>query len=124
MAGSRKWFVYTTDLGTNYALNVDESNVEDIMGTNGDYLPNTTIRDSVPGNLKVRRAVYARPDGSRSISIPVLTTTVFNAIPDDFPSIDDPLQTGTTLFLVRLEPERFKLIPSAVDTGLNDGDAT
>lgn len=124
MAGSRKYFVYTANGGSQYAISADESNVEDLMGTNGDYLPNTDISITVPGNIQVRRAVYGTLDGNRVISIPVLTATVYDAIPADSPAIDDPLQTGQTLNLLRLEPERIKLIPTAVDTGLNDGDVT
>lgn len=124
MAGSRKWFVYETNAGETFALNVDESNSEAVNGTAGDYGAATTIQNALPRNITPRAAVYVSPDGNRSIRCYVLDPDTYNTVLADQPTIDDPLQTGQTLTLSRLEPETLTILPIALDTGLNDGDAT
>jgi len=124
MAGSRKWFVYTTNAAETFALNIDESNGEAVNGATGDYGAATAIQNALPRNITPRAAVYTSADGNRSIRCYVLDPTTYNTIIADQPTIDDPLQTGNTLTLSRLEPETLTILPIAVDTGLNDGDAT
>lgn len=125
MAGSRKWFVYDSSiLGVSYAINLDESNTEDVNAANNDYAPSTDIRAAIPKNLSPRAAVYGNATGTRTIRCVCLTEAIFNGLLSEQPAIDDPLQTGQTLNLLRLEAESIRLLPTAVDTGLNDGDAT
>lgn len=124
MAGSRKWFIYSSDTDQNYAIQADESNVEALMGEVQDYLNTSTITEGLPRNVTARRAVYENDAGTRAISIPVLTKTVYNGLRANKAEIDDPIGSGTEkLKLSRLVPEKIKL-PKAQDTGLNDGDAT
>jgi hypothetical protein len=124
MAGSRKWFEYTSNAGTVFALNGDESNIEAVNGATGDYGAASTVQVALPRNITPRAAVYTSTDGTRSIRCYVLTAAAFNTVLTDQPTIDDPLQTGQTLTLSRLEPETITLLPIAADTGINDGDAT
>jgi hypothetical protein len=124
MAGSRKWFEYVTNAGTTFALNVDESNAEAVNGATGDYGAASTVQVALPRNITPRAGVYVSADGNRSIRCYVLTAADFNTLLTDQPTIDDPLQTGVTLTLSRLEPETITILPIAIDTGLNDGDAT
>lgn len=121
MAGSLKYFVYTTDLGDNYAIFMDESNGEAIG--NPDYLNNASLPYTVPRNVEPRYAVYANSDGTRNIRIPVSTLTLFNGLQANLPTIDDPLNTAQDLSLVRLRPE-VRRVPQGLDTGLTDGDPT
>lgn len=124
MAGSIKWFLYADDGDTVYALKADESNVEALMGSTNDYLADSGIRFALPSNLKPRTAVYANAARTRTIRIPVLTTTVFAALPTDHATITDPIAGTGNLSLIQLIPERITLLPSGDDTGLTDGDAT
>lgn len=124
MAGSLKWFVYTTDDGTDFAIKLDESNTEAVNGATQDYVAGTAFRFAIPSNLKPRRAVYASPDGTRTISCVALTQTIYNGVPANVTSITDPLNNANTLGLVRILPERISPLPFANDTGLDDGDAT
>ncbi len=125
MAGSRKYFIYQLNGGTqSFAVNIDESNTEAVMGAAGDYGATDTILNTLPRNIQPRRAVYRNAAGTRSISVVVLDDATYDAIASTDPTIDDPLQSGETLTLSRLEPERRTLTPTAIDTGLNDGDAT
>lgn len=124
MAGSLKWFVYTTDDGTDFAIKLDESNTEAVNGATQDYVAGTAFRFAIPKNLKPRHAVYQSPDGVRSIKCVALTQTIYAGVPANVTSITDPLPPNNTLGLVRIVPERLSPLPFANDTGINDGDAT
>ena len=123
MAGSLKWFVYTDDFGTQYAINADESNVEAVNGTGVDYTGTPALVDAVPRNVRPRMAYYGTTDGLRTIAVPVMTTTIYNALSGTTPTIDDPITDGITLVLQRIRPETRRL-PIPNDTGLQDGDTT
>lgn len=126
MAGSLKDFVYTADDGTNFAVNLDESNTEAINGTAGDYDGTTVLKYREPSNLILRSAYYTSADGKRTIKCIPLTQAIYNALPTASPTIVDPLDpAGTaTLSLARVRAERIDRLPRADDTGLDDGDAT
>lgn len=123
MAGSKKWFVYTTDQGDDFAILADESNTEALNAGTQDYASGVTITYSLPKNVRPRAAVYSNADGTRTIRCYALTQTIYNGALAGVPTITDPI-AGGTLSLSRLEPERIKLLPIAADTGLTDGDAT
>lgn len=123
MAGSKKWFIYTDDRGTNYGLLADESNTEALNAGNQDYIDGTTIIAALPKNIRPRAAVYGNAAGTREIRCYALTQTILNGALANQPTITDPIDGGN-LVLKRLEPERIKLLPIAADTGLTDGDAT
>lgn len=122
MAGSIKWFIYTTDTGADYALQADESNVEAVNGGTQDFLNDSTVIYAVPRNVRPRYAVYSNAAGTREIKCVALTTTIYNAIPSTVQSITDPIGGGT-LTLKRIRPEVITL-PFGQDTGLDDGDVT
>jgi len=122
MAGSNKWFIYTTDTGADYALKLDESNTEEVNSSSQDFLNDATVIYALPRNVKPRYAVYENAAGTRQIKCVALTTTIYNAVPSAKLTIVDPIDSGT-LTLVRIRPETITL-PFGKDTGLQDGDAT
>ena len=126
MAGSRKWFVYTSDTTAEYAIQLDESNTEAVMGgADGDYTDTTTVTVAVPRNITPREVFYANAARTRTIKCTVLTAERYATILDgtDAQTIPDPIDTDETLVLVRAAGERVTL-PFAGDTGLTDGDET
>lgn len=122
MTGSLKWFPYTDDFGTVYAINLDESNTEAVNGTL-DYTGTPPLVDAVPRNVRPRSLYYGTTDGLRTIKVVALTPAIYSAAVADNPTIPDPITTGITLVLQRLVPERRRL-PIPNDTGLQDGDIT
>lgn len=118
MAGSLKWFKYTTDFGDTFGILMDESNGEAVG--NSDYEPaDGVIRFAVPRNVDVRVATYRSLDGRQQLRIPVC----------------DPAATIVTLpgvvvnntvnyTLTQFVGERYNPIPFPGDTGLTDGDDT
>jgi len=124
LAGSKKYFVYTTDLGTDFALLADESNTEAVNAGTQDYADGVTIQYELPKNVSPRYAEYKNASGTRKIKCVALTQTIFDGIAAGTPTITDPIAGTGTLTLSKLEPERLKRLPIAIDTGLTDGDAT
>lgn len=124
MAGSKKYFVYTADDGGEFALLADESNTEAVNAGTQDYADGVDIRYEPPKNLRPRRAVYANAAKTRKITCYCLTQAIFNGTPIATPTITDPIAGTGTLNLVALIPETLKRLPIALDTGINDGDAT
>lgn len=122
MAGSNKWFSYTSNDGTDWALFADESNVEGANGGTGSGAPPNQLYKP-PANLKPRYAVYGNAAGTRNIKVPILTETIYNAL-DAASTIPDQIAGTGTLSLIRKRPEIISPIPTAFDTGLNDGDNT
>lgn len=124
MAGSNKWFVYTTDDGTDFAIKQDESNTEAVNGATQDYVAAVSIKYSLPSNVSPRRAYYRSTDGKRTISCVALTQTIYSGIPANVSSITDPISPPAVLSLIRIRPEVIRNLPFAGDTGLDDGDDT
>lgn len=124
MAGSLKFFEYTTDDDEVFAIFADESNVEAANGTGVDYTGTSTATYWLPRNVEPRYAVYSSADGTRNIKIPIMTTAIFSALLSTTPTITDPIAGTGTLTLSRLVPQIVKRLPKSADTGLIDGDAT
>lgn len=122
MAGSIKWFPYTDDFGSVYALLADESNVEACNGAL-DYTGTPVLVDAVPRNVNVRAAYYGTTDGLRTIKVPILTPALYAGLNTATPTIQDPITPALTLVLQRIRPETRRL-PIPNDTGLQDGDLT
>lgn len=123
MAGSIKWFIYTTDNGQDFAIEADESNVEAFAAGTQDY-PDTGTPPiyAVPRNVVPRSATFVSPDGRRTIKVPVITPTIYNAI-NGTSTMPDPITPANPdLKLSFKTPEKIRL-PKGEDTGLNDGDA-
>lgn len=121
MAGSLKWFVYTTDGGDDFAIFRDESNTEAINGGTQDYVDATTVQHAVPRNVTPRYLRMRSADGLVSRNIVGLTLTIYTAVAAGT-SITDPV-SGKTLVLSEKVGERIRY-PKAPDTGLTDGDAS
>lgn len=123
MAGSKKYFVYRTDNGTEFALLADESNTEAVNSLVNDYADGVSIIYELPRNLKPRKLVYANAQGTRKISCYALTPEIFAGAPIAIPTIPDPIAGSGTLSLIDTVPETRKRFPISIDTGINDGDA-
>jgi len=124
LAGSKKYFVYTTDAGTDFALLADESNTEALNGGTQDYADGVTVQYELPRNLKPRRVIYGNAAGTRRITCYALTEAVYDGAVAGVPTITDPIAGTGNLTIVDIIPEIRKRIPIAIDTGLTDGDAT
>lgn len=124
MAGSKKYFVYTANDGTDFALLADESNTEAVNAGTQDYADGVNILYELPKNLRPRYVEYANATNTRRIRCYALTATIFAGVATGVPTITDPISGTGTLSLRKLEPEKLKRLPIALDTGLTDGDAT
>jgi hypothetical protein len=123
MAGSRKWFIYTADNGTDYAIEADESNVEAFAAGTQDYPVSASAPvHAVPRNIKPRHAVFGGATQGSTIKVPIITQTIYNALTGASTMID-PLDPSLTLALLYKRPEQIRL-PKGIDTGKADGDAT
>lgn len=121
MAGSLKWFVYTTDAGDDFAIYRDESNLEAVNAGTQDYVAATPVTYALPNNVKPRTLTYANQAGTVRRNIIALTPTIFNGVARGS-TITDAV-SGQTLSFVRKNGENVR-IPFAFDTGLTDGDDT
>lgn len=121
MAGSLKWFLYTTDAGAQFAIFRDESNLEAVNAAAGDYTATDTVVNAVPRNIRLRYLTFENTDGTIRRNIPALTLAIYNAA-TPATTITDQV-SGDTLNLVRKVGEVIRL-PKAADTGITDGDAT
>lgn len=127
MAGSLKYFVYTTDTGNDFGILMDEDHGEAIP--NADVTTTPSGLYGIPVNLTPRYARYQSTSGKRSLSIVICDETLSS---DDLPqtititSANGEVSedaTDNSFNLSALFGERFKPI-KAVDTNLTDGDAS
>lgn len=117
MAGSKRWFPYTTNTengATVFGLEADESNTEGVMGAEPE-LPNPAPIFTLPKNVKPRNVVLKNSDGATRICY-VLTETRFGAINTN----QSDLITGFTV--VRKNAEKITRTVVNIDTGQTDGD--
>ena len=125
MVGSRKWFRYEDDLGTEYAINLDESNTEAVNAGDND-LSTSDLPAAVPRNIKVREVFYTNARRTRTIRCVCLTPTIYQGVVQGgVPTIPDPIGGAgggqTDLGLIRANGER-RSLPIPLDSGLTDGD--
>lgn len=125
MAGSIKWFVYTDDNGTDFAIKLDESNTEAVNGNTQDLIAGAVVPNALPRNIKPRQVRYTNAARTRTIRVTVLTPTIMSGvIAGGVPTIPDPIAGGgATLGLISVKGEQ-RTYPIPLDTGLDDGDAT
>lgn len=125
MAGSIKWFVYTTDAGDDYAIKLDESNTEAVNGSTQDFVSGLALKDALPRNIKPRVIYYTNQARTRTVKCVALTQTIYNgAISGGVLTIQDPVAGGSNVLgLIRAKGEQLQL-PVPVDSGLTDGDDT
>jgi hypothetical protein len=122
MAGSIKWFVYTTDAGEDFALKLDESNTEIVNGGVQDFPDVPPTQNALPRNIKPRQLIYRSADGTVTRRVVALTQAIFANAETGRPSFTEPVNNAV-VSLRRKEGEIVSL-PFGVDTGLIDGDAT
>jgi hypothetical protein len=123
MAGSIKWFEYTTNDNATFAIRMDESNGEAVG--NADYSATSTAVFALPRNIKPRMARYVSPDTLYTRLIPVTSPTASaGTLPATITAEISGSATPITLALASFTGEQFTAIPRAADTGLLDGDAT
>lgn len=124
MAGSLKYFVYTTSGGSTYPIRMDESNGEAVG--NSDLTDSSTLTgQGLPRNISPRYALYRSLDGLTTRKIPVTANNVdLEDLPASF-TVASPVVGGTDITVYRQslagEVQRAAL---PADTGLTDGDAT
>jgi hypothetical protein len=121
MAGSLKWFIYTTDNGQDFALWADESNLEVVNGGTQDFPNNGTVLYALPRNVKPRKIRFRNAAGTVQRNIVALTPTIFAGV-SGTSSYTDPV-SGETLIIAGKVGEAIR-VPIGIDTGLIDGDAT
>lgn len=124
MAGSLKYFLYTTTGGATYPVRMDESNGEAIG--NPDYTAASTVSGlSIPRNIEPRYVLYRSLDGFTTRKIIVCSSTAdLEDLPLNF-TVPSPVVGGTdiTVFRQSLVGEKQRaVLPN--DTGLTDGDDT
>lgn len=122
MAGSIKWFVYTTDAGDDFAIKLDESNTEGVNGGTQDFPAVATVQYALPRNVKPRTLIYQNTDRTITRRVVALTQAIFGGAITGAPTLTDAV-SGQTLSLFRQVGEELSL-PFGADTGLDDGDAT
>lgn len=126
--GSRKYLIYDSDDGSQWAYLGDESNIENIVtdDTSVDVqasdLP--ARRYWVPGNIKKRFARFVSPDGpTKTIVIP--TSQIYQDLVAGAAGVSQSFVDGTdglTYTLQGVTPERIRPVVLDTDSGLNDGD--
>lgn len=121
MAGSLKWFVYTTDPGDDFAIYRDESNTEAVNAGTQDQPDTPTVTYALPRNVVPRYARFVSADGLVSRNVICLTQTIFDALAAGS-TFTDPVSTKVLELSLKVG-ERIR-IPKGKDTGLTDGDAS
>jgi len=114
MAGSKRWYVYETDSGGEFAVNLDESNTTETE-TTPRLWTNTDSIFTLPRNIRPRGYYYESTTTTRRLFLTCLTPASFNGAPT---SIADPITTGGTLVRATPRPERRRPTPRPSDTGL------
>jgi hypothetical protein len=124
MAGSRKDVNYVADDSSTFAISVDESNIELVMGGS---VPLATATSRKPSNLKnLRSVVLSDITGNITRRIPVLTQARYNQLVGtlSFTLPANDVDEGTNVVVSEKIPEKYVRIPKIFDTGKNDGDAS
>jgi len=114
MAGSLKWFSYTTDVGDVFGVFADESNAE-LAGTGVDLTGQASALYALPRNVQPRFARYQDASGTivRKALISVQGTAPTTPIIDP--------GSGASLDLTAIVGEKVRIL-TGVDTGIIDGD--
>jgi hypothetical protein len=122
--GSRRGFPYTTDGGIEYALSLDESNVE-MFNTGANALSPTAGTPRLPPEIQRRFVVAKAADGTVK-KVPILTRTLYDALilgsARSAPAVGEESTAGTSFVIVQKSPERILRPVVSLDTGKIDGD--
>lgn len=113
MVGSKSWFIYTSDAGTNFAIQADKSNV---LAVNPSGASNTGLPSvAVPRNIKPRYALFASADGLTRRKVVLLTPSDVSALSPTLSFTPQGTTVAVTLSYARGESRQ---IPKLADTGL------
>lgn len=117
MVGSKRYFEYTSDSGSKYAVQLDESNTRAVGGGANLYSDSgTSSAIGLPKNIVARYVEYVSADTFTTRRCYCMTLAQYNAAP---PTIEDAV-SGLTLTLRRKRGEKIR-VPYGVDTGQTDG---
>lgn len=113
MVGSKAWFIYTTDSGTNYAILADKSNVLAVnpSGASNAGLPSA----AVPRNYKTRYALFRSADGLTNRKVVLLTAADVAALTPTKSFTPQGSTVAVTISYTRGESVQ---LPKLVDSGL------
>ena len=119
---SVRWYPYTADNGDVYAIKVDESNIEMIMGA---QVAASGAFPALPKGTTPRHVIVESQLGLVKRKIPVLTLARYTAIDGSTPfTIPEGQLDGGEAVRIRLKyGEKNRFIPRNYDTGKQDGDA-
>jgi hypothetical protein len=123
MSFSKRWFPYTDDAGTVFAVLRDESNTE-LVSTTADTATVPAGTTPLASGITARYVTLRNADGQFK-DCTVLTSAEFVAISngDAFAgTVYDNAAAATSWVCVRKTPEIARRQPFAMDTGLTDGD--
>lgn len=130
MAGSRKLFVYVTDLGDMFAIERDESNMESALGGIASDMTGADVANInyfLPSNVEPRVALFASTTTTRTKEIVMPRPADYLDIVSGAGATTNrqfvDLATGETFRFTGVRNEAFKPVVYDQDTGLNDGDA-
>lgn len=121
MAGSLNHYLYTTDFGDEFVINMDRSNAEQVGNT--DYTPLDGVRYYfLPRNIIPRHAIYRSFNGLVTRKIPLTDgSQTVTTLPQTFNVVLSDNNGTVAVQLAQVVGERYRRIPSPVDTGLTDG---
>jgi len=113
MAGSIRWFNYTTDGGVTYSIQADRSNIA-AVNPSGTGTPSSLVVGAVPRNITPRYALFADISGTIRRKVPLLTPADVVAVTATLSFV--PQGETATVTLTYLVGERIRL-PKLQDTG-------
>lgn len=122
MAGSRKWMLYRSDNGQDYAVQIDESNGEAGGFTD---VPAVAAQQQLPKGMKMRHVLvkHAASGASRKLYLGTPTNPLKNG-----GSVNLLLFGATTATLVPFNVSKYNGETSSIvfgeDTAQQDGDAS
>jgi len=130
MAGSLKYLKYTDDDGNQWFYFGDESNAENYLvdDTLADFMltDEDNIIHKIPANIEPRTAVFNSTTTTSTREAIIPTLAIAQALRQGDSTVALKVwsdSAGETFRLKRIIPERISL-PTANDTGLDDGDVT
>lgn len=113
MAGSIRWFNYTTDGGVTYSVQADRSNVA-AVNPSGTGTPGSLSIAAVPRNIKIRYALFADATGLIRRRVPLLTPADVAALVPTLSFVPQGETAAVALTYIQGESTR---LPKLADTG-------
>ncbi|MEW6498656.1 MAG: hypothetical protein AB1589_40080 [Cyanobacteriota bacterium] len=121
MAGSRKWMLYRSDSGREFAVNIDESNGEAAGFTDA---PAVVASDTLPRGITMRYVNCVSPQGvKRKIWVGQPNHPLTRGGNLVLPQWSGNRQSNVNFSVTSFRAEK-RRVPFGFDTGINDDDAT